>query len=140
MGSIYLGIIALVALVLGIIILVRILNNMNRVRKAEKYLQNKEFSKALELFLKALKFNIGTNKGSNLLERVINVYELSGTKLDTDDIRKKYDDIVSYYKLQEKGIENKKMKDSEKMDAFNGLSDRVKIKFDHGFVKLLPKI
>jgi hypothetical protein len=126
-----------VAIIFG----VRILVNKGRISKAKKLAEEGEKGKALTLFLKSLKFQLGNKKAYETLDYILDLFKSAGYgEEELSKIKNSYSTIHNEFNEEMSEIEKKKMKDKKKMDAIGALDKEYKEKFDKEFVPTLPQL
>ncbi len=136
-----LGIFAVLFAVFGIILMIRNAANAGRLKKAKALLEAGEKGPAVELFLKCLRFQLGSPKATETLEQILTVYRSGGRgEAEVDRIRAVYAQLHDELKRDLKELEGKKMKGNKKIDATALLDKEYKVRFDKEFLILLPKI
>lgn len=136
-----LGIFAVLFAILGIVTLIRNMANAGKLKKAKALLAAGDKGQALDLFLKGLRFQIGSPKAPETLEQILVIYRSSGqSESELEKIRSVYTQLHDELKRDLKELEGKKMKGNKKIDALNLLSKEYKTRFDNEFTAFLPKI
>jgi hypothetical protein len=135
------GLFAVLFAIFGVIVLIRNMANAGNLKKAKKLLEAGEKGKAVDLFLKALRFQLGSPKAPETLEQVLAIYRSSGKgDHELDKFRAVYAQIHDELKRDLKELEGKKMKGNKKIDAIGLLSKEYKARFDKEFASILPKL
>ena len=135
------GLFAVLLAVLGIIMLVRNMANAGNLKKAKALLDAGEKGKAVELFLKSLRFQMGSPKAPETLEQIVAIYRSGGRgDSELDKLKAVYTQLHDEMKRDLKELEGKKMKGNKKIDAAGLLDKEYKARFDKEFVAILPKL
>jgi hypothetical protein len=135
------GLFAVLFAILGVVLLIRNMANAGNLKKAKALLEAGEKGKAVDLFLKSLRFQLGNPKAPETLEQIIAIYRSSGQgDTELDKFRAVYTQLNDELKRDLKELDGKKWKGNKKIDAIGLLDKEYKVRFDKEFVTILPKL
>jgi hypothetical protein len=127
--------------IFGLIFLIRYLVNAGRLAKAKKLAAAGQRGQALGLFLKTLRFQLGSADAPQTLDHVLDLYRGAGYgDADLGKIKDKYMQLHDEFKSDLKELDSRKMKSKQKTDAVSRLDKDYKERFGKEFVPILPKL
>lgn len=127
--------------IIGLIYLTKNLVYVRRLAKAKQLAAAGERGKAQDLFLKTLRFHIGSPKAPETLGHFLDLYRSAGYgDADLKKIEDSYTQLHEDFRTDLSELKNKKMKSKQKTDAIGRLDKDYRERFKNEFVPILPKL